>query len=249
MATQDNDKAKAEAIAPELSEDVVTFESQVNTVVSAMKSDERGNYQLPPGEYSDEVKYAANAERRRRSTESALAKTRQELKAQAQVSQKLSEKMASTVPVTMTQEQAQTLNEMKFEDPDRWRLEMNKLDTQASSAVQSEIQTITSEASQQAEINARQISLSEFNAKHTKVQITDEIVKNDIPPRITNKLANGEITFDDFLVESYAYLTSGKVILGTLSDPPTNLSSTGGGSTPSAAKINTDKIDYKNQVF
>jgi uncharacterized protein YpiB (UPF0302 family) len=55
------------------------------------------------------------------------------------------------------------------------------------------------------ELQRRYDYLDEFN-KEREVPITPELLGNDIPPRITNKLAKDEITFEEFLDGVSEYL-------------------------------------------
>ena len=245
MATQEN----AEAIAPNLGT-VPSFETEVNAVVSKMTQDEKGNYSLPQGEYSNEVRYAANAERRRRSTESALTKARQQLKAQQDATQKITQKIAQSAPLQLTPEQISQLSDLKHSDPDSWRHEVNKLEQQAYEATQKELDGITTEASQQAERASREAALVAFNQAHPETPITDDVVKFDIPPRITKRLETAETTFDEFLNECHDYLVRPRVLGGVAAQSTPNIGTGGGGSTPGTEAINRDTVDsYSNAVF
>lgn len=247
METQSN----AESVAPETSEATSdSFEQQVSSVVKKMTQDEKGNFVLPEGEYSDELRYAANAERRRRTTESNLSKAQLKLKAQETVTDKLKERIVGSLKPQLTQDQLAELEDLKYSDPETWRTKVNELESIASTSLQSEIGNITLEASQQAEIDAREGILIEYNRQNPDFQISDEVVKNDIPPRITNKLANNEISFEEFLLEARNYLTSPKKVGSVPTPNITNLGTAGGGAQPSMDAIKKDTKDsYATTIF
>lgn len=227
-----------------------TFEAQVNDAVSKMTQNEKGLWQLPADlEVDESVKYAAKLEKRRRDTESALSKTRQELKAEGTMRKTLEQRVAEQVKVEMTPEQQETLDALKYDDPDAWRVEMNKLEQTATTTLRQELDGLTSEASQQAEMERRAQVLEEFNAK-ASVPITDEVLENDIPPRFVKQLENGEVTFEEFLTKAQKFLTSGKVVKDTKLDAQPNLGSAGGGSDPAAEAVEGDfHQSYRNEVY
>jgi len=74
------------------------------------------------------------------------------------------------------------------------------------------------------------------------------VVANDIPPRITNKLKNGEVTFEEFLSEAGAYLDKGKVASNE-SDPalPELHKETGGSKATKESK--EPELDYSQVVL
>lgn len=231
--------------------DSPTFEQQVNTIVSTMTRDVNGNYQFEKKGLSEEVVYAANAERRRRSTESALGKTKTQLKAEQTVTKQLKTRIVNLAKPDISIDKQVELDELKYSDPEAWHKEMNKLEFGANTSLQTELGNITSEASQQAEKDSRESILSEYNKKNPDFVITDEVVENDIPPRITNKLTSNKISFEEFLLEARDYLKKPKKIgSNTKVENTPNLGNAGGGSTPSKVAINGEhSVSYDKQVF
>jgi len=228
-----------------------TFEQQVNDTVSLMTKDEKGIYQFAEGEIPDNVRYAANAERRRRSTESALSKARLQLKAQEEVSDKLKQKIVASSSASIPAEEKEQLEELMYSDPKAWRLRMNELEQSTTTSLNDEISAISSDASQQAELGARQQILDDFNARHPDVPITEDVVANDVPPRITKKLENGEITFAEFLRQAHDYIITPKKVGGTSAGTPTNLGEAGGSASPSGEAFgdSANSESYSNAIF
>ena len=255
------DNAEAQLANTELTSDVgaattaeatePTFEQQVNSVVKQLKENEKGVWELPSDlEVSPEVRYAAMIEKRRRDTESALGKTRQQLKAEEVARKELEKRVKEQVKLSLTPEQAEELDDLMTNDPEAWRKKMNELEQQATSKLQEDLTAITSEATKQAELERRAQVLQQFNAEHSDAPITDEVLKNDIPPRIVNKLENGQISFEEFLAESYEFLTATKVIKTEPTPSVTNIGLAGGGDTPSKdAQEHQELDDYSRAVF
>lgn len=197
----------------------------------------------------------AIAEKRRRDTQAAYTKSQQALKAKEAELQKLREQLEKAVTVELPQDVKEELEELKYNDPEAWRNRMNNLEQEAKRKQQEELESLTGEARKAAEVqfelSRRQQVLEEFNAS-AKVPITDEIIANEVPPRITKKLDSEEISFEEFLSEVESYVTTGKTVPKepTLGQP--NLGEIGGGTTPSntgaKADANISKA-YANDIY
>ena len=90
--------------------------------------------------------------------------------------------------------------------------------------------------------------LAAFQQAYPDISLTDEVIENDIPPRITKKLEQGKISFLDFLEECRNYLTKGKVV-DKGEEPPavTDISKNPGSSSqPSGRRA---RSDYEEEIF
>ena len=229
-----------------------SFEERVNAAVKEMKQKEDGTWELPEGIEDDEaLKYAVNAERRRRDTQSALAKTDHELRATKAQQEKLVSKLRESFAPSLTAEQVEELEDLRSSDPDAWRVKMNEYEQEASKAFEKEISELGYDEDEVQELATRQALLDEHNANNPELQLNDEVFENDLPPRITGKLANGEISFAEFLKEAAAFLGGSKKVAGTDDeDEEPNLGKAGGGSAPSdAAESGNDEVEYANTIF
>jgi hypothetical protein len=240
-----------EASNPETTETAPTFDQQVSSVVSSMKQDEKGNYKLPEGDYSEEIKYAANAERRRRTTESNYSKTKLELKAQATLNDTLKNKIAEVSRPNLSAEEQAQLEELKFSDPDAWFKQKSELLSKANANLNTEISELTTAASQQAESDSRIQVLADYNVLHPDGKLTVELIADEIPPRISNKLSSGELSYDQFLVEAGQYIKTPKKVGGIAAKNSPNLGNAGGGAEPSAEAFGEEATSaaYKNMLF
>lgn len=201
---------------------------------------------LPTG---GEAETNVNYEKRFKDTQSAYTKSQQELKA-AKAKLEALEKL--TQPVVQLDEATQAqLDELKYSNPEAWRDKMNSLEAEAKLKHLSVLSEAEKIAMQQAELEHRAQILSEYNSKHPQNPITDEVIMFDVPPRITKKLENGEISFDEFLKEAHNFLYAPKKVGDgnkTLNQP--NMRDFGGGTTPSTNAVDSSIIEnYKNLVY
>lgn len=201
---------------------------------------------LPSG---GEAETNVNYEKRFKDTQSAYTKSQQELKA-AKAKLEALEKL--TQPVVQLDEATQAqLDELKYSNPEAWRDKMNSLEAEAKLKHLSVLSEAEKIAMQQAELEHRAQILSEYNSKHPQNPITDEVIMFDVPPRITKKLENGEISFDEFLKEAHNFLYAPKKVGDgnkTLNQP--NMRDFGGGTTPSTNAVDSSIIEnYKNLVY
>ena len=195
----------------------------------------------------------AIAEQRRKDTQAGYTKGQQTIKALEAEKAELLKQLEQAAKVTIPQEDQERLDDLKYEDPEAWREEVNKLESKVTSESRAKLEELTGEARRAAEhsfeLERRQQVLSDFNAS-TNSPITDEIIANEVPPRITNKLAKGEVTFEEFLEEVTTYLGKGKAVGNEQVLGQPNLSNVGGGVTPSDTKPEKNlSSSYANDLY
>lgn len=188
-------------------------------------------------------------EKRFKDTQGAFTKSQQEnkaLKARMEVLEKLTAPQVELDEATKTE-----LENLKFSDPDAWRAKLNTLEIEAQKKHKETLTEAERLAKQKAELENRARILAEFQKSHPNLVINDDVIKYDVPLRITNKLESGEISFEQYLNEVSDYLNQGKVIGDgntTLNQP--NLKDVGGGDTPTDSAVQRDIVkDYANIVF
>lgn len=231
-----------------------TFEAKVNSIVDNITRDVKGQYVLPDG-LSEAEKFSAIAEKRRRDTQSSFTKAKQKEKQLEAEKAALLKRVAGKVTVTLTTEQAEELEELKFSNPEAWRKKVNAYEALASTeqqkAIDEELTQVTSSTLAKEELERRVEVLTEFNLAHPDVELTDDIIGNDIPPRIIKRLETGAVSFEAFLQECYDYTKTGKVI--KQGDKPLtgpNLSKVGGNHNPDGNAVKKDAIkSYNNEIY
>ena len=195
----------------------------------------------------------AESIQRQKETQAAYTKSRQEIAALKAEKEKLMEAAQKALAPTLSEEQQAELEELKYSDVEKWRERMNELERNHTAQAAANLETLTSEtrgaAEAQFELSRRQQVLKDFNDS-AAVPITDELLANEVPPRITKKLENGEITFEDFLIEVSEYVGAAKVVANeaTLNQP--NLSTVPGGITPTDIKPEKSLASlYSNDIY
>lgn len=195
----------------------------------------------------------ATAEQRRKDTQAAYTKGQQTIKALEAEKAKLLELVTQQVKLSLTPEEQSQLDDLKYEDPEAWRVKVNNLEMKATSDARANLDHLTGEAKKAAEstfeLSRRQQVLEEFNASAPQA-ITDELIANEVPPRITNKLARNEISFEEFLQEVSEYINTGKVVKNNEVLTQPNMGNLGGGVTPTDMKPEkTLSSSYKNDIY
>ena len=191
-----------------------SFGDQVDAAVKTMVKDNKGILRLPEGsELSEGVTYAANLESRRRQTQSQYVKSRQELSELGHVSKALKTKLVKKAGIKLTADQQAELTELKGSDPDAWHEKLNGYQAEATAGIETEFNEVGVQAREDSEVDRRQVILDEYMASNPAFELTDDILANDVPKRITSELESGKITFEDFLGKVDTYLTSNKVVI------------------------------------
>lgn len=227
------------------------FASQVNDLASQMVYNEGTKvFDLPEGEYSPELKTATMSEKRRRDTQGALSKSQQKLAASQAENKALRKRAVSSAPLIISAEVQQELSDLKFSDPDAWRTRINELEQEANVKTQEELDTIAKDTSQQGELERRKDVMIEFVRENPEFVLNNEVLENDVPPRITNKLKEGKITFEAFLEEVHVYLSTDKIVNTKEVDRVPNLSDVGGDAHISKPAMDKDIItSYANETY
>lgn len=254
MATSTNNSDGAFDTEEELGneDNTSTFEQEVNAVVSKMELGEDGLWQLPKDlDVSKEAAFAAKIEKRRRDTQSAAAKTAQQLEASIERSSKLESKLKENFVTSLTKDQQEELEDLRSSDPDAYRNKFNEYEAAALEAFEEELADMGYNEEEVAELADRNSMLTEFLEDNPGLTLNDEVFENDLPPRLVKQLSEGEISFKEFLGEAKVFLTGSTTIdKGDEADDEPNLGKAGGGSEASEKALAGDNdTSYKNVVF
>ena len=227
-----------------------TFESRVNEAIVATTKDNDGKLVLPEG--TDEATaFAVRSEIRRRDTQSAYTKSQQSNKALTAENDKLASSWESDAVSNLSNTEQARLEELKVQDPDMWRTEIATIEDAKRVQFKEKRQAISVEASQGTELERRELQLVQFNKDNPDVQITDDVIQNDVPPRITRALENGDIQFDEYLDKVKSYLGKGKKLApGTKAPEGPDFANARGSNTPTKEAVNAQNSnDYNKEIF
>lgn len=228
----------------------LSFDQRVNEVLKTASLDDKGNVVLPD-DLPEDIAFAARAEKRRRDTQSALAKTTSKLSVLEAESEGLRKMVMERTQLELSDEQREELEDLKQTDPEAWRSKLNEYETATRQRLDEDLSKLSEHAQTKAATGERKVLLDAFLSDNPGLKIDDDVLANDVPPRITRKLENGEIGFTEFLVEVKNFLAKGKVIATTEEDDPDpNLSEIRGhDEAPESAKRHQDSDDYEKLIF
>lgn len=144
------------------------------------------------------------------------------------------------------------LEDLKYSDPDAWRVKMNELELKSKQEFNTKIDEAKQLSSQQLELQRRANILEQFQTEHPDVEFTDELLNLDIPRRIVKELEEGKVSYEEFLNTVYNYVKTPKVIgsiTKTLEQP--NLSKLVGDDTPTKNSSSNQNIikTYEDMEF
>lgn len=184
------------------------------------------------------------AEKRRKDTVAEFTRRSQENKALQAEIEMLKEK--AQFGVEMTPE----LEQLMYDNPKEWRLKMNEIERQQQADFEKALEEKKAALSKQDVAAERARILAEFNERHPECKITDEVIAQDIPPRILKELDRTK-SFEEVLADIYTYLTGRKAIgdsQQTLNQP--DLSSMAGGPKPSDVATAKDyAASYQDEIY
>ena len=229
-----------------------TFEQQVNSAVDSMVAAEDGSLSLPEDHgLSENLVYSANAERRRRDTQAAFSRSQNEVKRLKDENSALAKGWEKDVASVLSAEQSAELEELKATDPDAWRAKLNEYEAANATSLSDKQGTIKKDAAQGTELERRTTLLDEFNTANPDMQITDDLLANEVPPKYLKQLEAGEVTFEQLLDNVKTFLTSGKVIKGGAKPhEDIDMSKAGGSHVPAAGAVDKDAAtSYAKELY
>lgn len=248
-ATDNSGNSDQNVVQQNVLTDTLTFQEQVIKAVDTMIEGEDGKMSFPEG-LDETVMTAANTERRRRDTQSALAKEKNEAATLRAQNEELVKLVKQGKQVHITPEDQAELDELKFTDADEWRKRMNDLERLSANEINTTLSDISDKAKAAGSLGERQVLLEAYLDDNPGLVINDEVLARDIPPRITKALEDGEVSFMQFLGNVKEYLTAGKVIQDNAAGNDPNLTNVGGGPTPSeAAQDKDEETSYEDSIF
>lgn len=228
-----------------------TYADKVDAAIKAVTIDKDSGKQVLPDGLSEDIVYAANAELRRRETQSSFTKAQQELK-QKDAELNTVKTFSKPIPkVVLTEEQREELEDLKVSNPDAWRVKTNAYESEAILTADKLHQEQLQTALNANELERRAGVFSTFQTNNPDLKITDDVIDKDIPPRYKKRLEDGEVTFEQFLEDVKTYLSQGKVVqINSLDDEQPNLSKVGGGAKPGQKSIEMDDAaSYENEIY
>jgi hypothetical protein len=229
----------------------MSFEAEVNAAIAGVTKNDEGKIIYPEGT-SEAAAFAANAELRRRDTQSALTKEQQKAELLAKENEKLASTWASEVSTVLSADQQAVLEELKNTDVEAWRKKITEFERANKEAFRVKRTKVSEAVKNETELQRRTRLVEEHNKANPDAAITDDFIKNDLPPRITAKLANGDITFDQFLAEAAKYKTTPKVVGQKVEAPAdtVDLSALGGDNKPTSKSIEQDIVkSYSSEIY
>ena len=235
--------------APEITLPATSTNTQtlINDAVKEVTVGEDGKYVYPEN-MNPMLKAAVAATKSYRDNQSGYTKSQQSLKeAEATVEALRNQLVKNVQPLELPPEEKARLDTLLETDPNAWRKEMNKLDTDHTETVTKLADEVTDEVRATTEIQRRVGLLEGLNASREN-PVTVDMLDNDVPARINNKLADGSITFEAYLVEASTYIDADKTIATTTDTKTTSLETANGSSTASTTK-QEDEIDYSTLTF
>jgi chaperonin cofactor prefoldin len=194
----------------------------------------------------DLQKQIETIEKRRKDTQAAYTKARQEV-AELRAQLKALQEQVKPQPDISPTEQKE-LDELKFADPDAWYRKMKQLE---ESAKQKLSESVSQLSQKEKAAMTMELALEEWNRTNPDAPITHDNLQYDIPPRIMKQLEDGKLTFEEFLTKASEYLQKPKKV-ATDTEPPQqpSLGKVGGSTEPSEDAQDKDVAqNYDNLVF
>lgn len=229
----------------------LSFTEQVDNAVELIEHDAELGVLSLPKTISDDVAFAAKLAYENIQHQQNNVQTTLQIKQLKKNKSILLDEIGKSTGLSLTSTQQAELEDLKFSDPDGWRNKLNKLEAEAKDVAKTQIEKKLNikldGEEQEAEVEYRTKLLAQHNRDNPDFQLTDEVIQNNIPPRIVQQLGQGKITFPSFLKKAKGYLLQNKTVQKQKINPTHNLSKIAG---LEQAKIVKGKTPaYKDMMF
>lgn len=228
------------------------FAAEVDSVVSQLTKNEEGKLVLPEGvEASAQALYAAKIEIRRRDTYSSYSKSKNENVALKSENAEMAKQWETDAMANLSSDDKADLAELRESDVDAYIAKKAEHVQAAKEQFGARRAKVKETAEHETELERRTRLVEEYNAENPTAMLTQDVIDNDVPPRMLKAVEAGEITFDEFVTRATAYLKANKILEpGVTKAEEPNLSRSGGGSTPDASAIEKEaQNSYKKEIF
>lgn len=252
-----SDEYEYEDSTPSKKEDsssTASVQDQINDLVSSMVEDDKGKWEIPKDKLKDipeAVVYAAKAEKRFRDTQSSYTKSRQKLKELETVNGELTEHMIKNATMHLTSEEREELDDLRTSNPEAWREKLNEHEQKAQELQNQKIEEFKTKGKKASEGEMRTTAYQEFTER-TGIELSDDVIKNQLPASYMENVENNKWTFEEFLAESEKFLKPSVKVKDSDAKPENDkdLSKMPGGKEPSTeAKVGDAVQSYEKEVY
>lgn len=235
--------------ASEEEKNELSFQDKVSSAVSQIEYNPAIDQYIIPKDLDPGIVYAAKLAKQNIVLKQLGSKDRFHITALQKNQDLLIDEASNNTVLSLSAAEQEELEDLKTSDPDLWFKKRTALTNKAKRDVKEKFkqkfETNLTEESRSSELAYRTSLLAEYNQTHPDKQITDDIVTNEIPPRLVLALEKGEITFDAWLSQVGKYLNTPKVVRSGKSS-----------SQPDMGKIQTKTggkekvtLEYKKSIF
>lgn len=248
------EEVTTEVVADDASPDLpATFGDSVDALVKTIERDDKGKLVFNE-DTSEELKYAVRSKIRQSDTYSEFQKGHQDNIKLTARNKELHKKLEENTKVNFTKEQTDNMESVKFDDPDKYRVLYNAYEKENLAAQSVEMETLLGDVEKKAFIENEidnKIKILEAFCERENVNLTPEIMDNDVPKRFLNDYESGKYSFEALLYKSVDWLNSQKVVTSGAEVPGiANLSKVGGSENPSVdSQRRAQEVAFRDMMF
>ncbi len=217
--------------------------------------DDKGKLQLPD-DMPDWQKAVIRSEKRTRDAQAELSKSQNTNRGLEAENGVLKQSAMSIVPddFQLSDADLSAVEKLKTSDPEAYRLKVNQLEKDAKEHQAKALDESTSKARTDAQSShiakSRVTLLSEFRDANPDLLISDDVLVNDVPPRLLKGVQDGDYTYEEYLLKVKAYVGTGKSAKKGDEGDPHNIHKMNGSQTPGKkAAEKQGQGDYNKMTF
>lgn len=225
-----------------------SFQEKVKQVLSNANVNDEGKYELPDN-LDDALRYAVTAEIRRRGTQASYTRAKQKIQLLEDEKSKIVENWEKDYAKVANSENSAELQELKEIDPDAYIEKKVENEIKTKENFKQINDKIKDAAALSSEVYRRQILLEEYNRENPQNPLTDELIRDNVPPRLVKDLESGNLEFSDFITLADKYIKSDKSVV---TNKPENNVAFNQSASSNTTSLDVEEItanDYKKYIF
>ena len=229
---------------------VADLQKQINGYLKEIKVGEDGKFQYPE-DVPAEIRVAIAATKSMRDNQSAYTRARNEAKALQAELEALKEQLSqSPQPLTLTQQESEELETLKYADPDAWYQKMREIENRAAGQLNEQFTKARETALQQSELMTREELLADFNQARLSAgltPLTPQQLELEVPLRYAKDLQEGKYDFITYLEKAADFIDTPKKAAAPKAPVTTDMNNVNGSAAPEGSP--SGGIDYATVTF
>ncbi len=196
------------------------FTDTVNEIVGRVSNNE--TLEDIRNSYDSQALYAAQLSIDNNKLKNKLNQTSNEVSVLEQEKQFYADSLQNNYSMSLSMDERNRLDQLKMEDPDKWRDTLNRLEQDKKQLAKKEYEDIEKKIKEKVYSEIKENQIKVFEKENPELSINFEMLQEEVPPKYIKKYNEGEIDTKQLLEVAKTYITKKKKINVETKNMPNN---------------------------